>query len=140
MDPSCSPIVENGFMRFAGFLALKSNPILILAVVLFSFGMAWAETGFDEKYERDYNIFNPANRYAQDNPLNPAQAYAPDNPFNPSNQFDPGNPVNPTNRYAPNNPFNPANQYNPDNPLNPANGYNPATPFLPLNQAPWDKR
>jgi hypothetical protein len=56
---------------------------------------ASAEPGFSEKYERDYNIFNPANRYQPDNPLNPAQAYAPDNPFNPANRYDPGNPVNP---------------------------------------------
>lgn len=103
-------------------------------------GAAWAEWGFDEKYERDYNIFNPANRYQPDNPLNPAQAYAPDNPFNPVNQFDPGNPANPTNRYNPNNPFNPVNRYNPDNPLNPANRYNPVTPFAPLNQTPgWPR-
>ena len=140
IDLSSFSMRDEVFMRFAGFLTLKSNPLLILALVPLSFGMAWAETGFDKKYERDYNIFNPANRYAQDNPLNPAQAYAPDNLFNPTNQFDLGNPVNPTNRYAPNNPFNPANQYNPDNPLNHANRYNPATPFLPLNQAPWDKR
>ncbi|TKS58676.1 MAG: hypothetical protein EWM72_02837 [Nitrospira sp.] len=45
-----------------------------------------ADPGFDEKYERDYNIFNPASRYAPDNPLNPAQTYAPDNPFNPANR------------------------------------------------------
>jgi len=69
-----------------------------------------ADPGFDEKYERDYNIFNPANRY------------------------DPGNPVNPANQYSPDNPFNPANQYNPQNPLNPANRYNPNTPFEPLNR------
>ena len=56
--------------------------LFILAAVLLSFSFAWAETGFDEKYERDYNIFNPANQYAPDNPLNPAQTYAPDNPFN----------------------------------------------------------
>ena len=47
---------------------------------------ALAEPGFSEKYERDYNIFNPASRYAPNNPLNPAQAYAPDDPFNPVNR------------------------------------------------------
>jgi hypothetical protein len=36
--------------------------------------------------ERGYNIFNPANQYAPDNPLNSAQAFAPDNPFNPANR------------------------------------------------------
>jgi hypothetical protein len=82
--------------------------LFILAAVLLAFSCAWAEMGFDEKYERDYNIFNPANQYNADNPLNPAETYAPDNPFNPVNQFDPGNPINPANRYAPNNPFNPA--------------------------------
>jgi len=46
-------------------------------LILFLLGVApaGAESGFDEKYERDYNIFNPANRYAPDNPLNPAQAF-----------------------------------------------------------------
>jgi hypothetical protein len=34
---------------------------------------ALAEPGFDERYERDYNIFNPASRYVPDNPLNLAQ-------------------------------------------------------------------
>ena len=47
---------------------------------------ALAQPGFSEKYERDYNIFNPVNRYAPENPLNPAQAYAPDDPFNPVNR------------------------------------------------------
>ncbi len=45
--------------------------LFILAAVLLSFGFAWAEMGFDEKYERDYNIFNPANQYAPDNPPEP---------------------------------------------------------------------
>lgn len=105
---------------------------LLLLPLFFSITSALADPGFDEKYERNYNIFNPASKYAPDNPLNPAQTYAPDNPFNPANRYDPGNPVNPTNRYAPNNPFNPVNQYNPDNPLNPANRYNSITPFQPL--------
>jgi hypothetical protein len=72
--------------------------VLILLLVSASAVPASAEFGFDEKYERDYNIFNPASRYA------------PDNPFNPANRFDPGSPVNPGNQYSPNNPFNPANQ------------------------------
>ena len=41
-----------------------------------------AEFGFDEKYERNYNIFNPINQYRPDNPLNPINAYDPKNPFN----------------------------------------------------------
>ncbi len=32
---------------------------------------ALADPGFDEKYERDYNIFNPIKQYQPDNPLNP---------------------------------------------------------------------
>ena len=32
---------------------------------------ALADPGFNEKYERDYNIFNPANQYRTDNPLEP---------------------------------------------------------------------
>lgn len=27
-----------------------------------SAALGWAEMGFDEKYERDYKIFNPANQ------------------------------------------------------------------------------
>ena len=90
------------------------------------------EMGFDDKYQRDYNIFNPINRYRPDNPLNPINSVDPNNPFNPINRVDPGNPANPINRYNSNNPFNPINQYDPDNPLNPINRYNPDTPFQPL--------
>jgi hypothetical protein len=34
---------------------------LLLGILIMLSGAAagWAETGFDEKYERDYNIFNP---------------------------------------------------------------------------------
>jgi len=67
----------------------------------------FAEPGFDEKYERDYNIFNPANQYQPDNPLNPANKCYPDSAFNPANRFDPGNPVN---RYNPSTPFAPLNR------------------------------
>ena len=59
---------------------------------------ASADSGFDEKYEREYNIFNPANRYAPDNPLNPAQKYAPDNAFYSANQYNPSTPFAPLNR------------------------------------------
>lgn len=92
-----------------------------------------AEMGFDSKYERDYNIFNPAAQYQPDNPLNPANAYDPSSASNPVNRYDPDNPENPVNRYNPNNPFNPVNQYHPDNPLNPANKYNSDVPFAPLD-------
>jgi hypothetical protein len=78
---------------------------------------ASAEFGFDEKYERDSNLFNPINQYRPDNPLNPI------------NRVDLGNHANPINRYNPNNPFNPINEYHPKNPLNPINRYNPNTPF-----------
>ena len=47
---------------------------------------AYAEFGFDEKYERDYNIFNPASKYAPDNPLNPSNQYNPNTPFEPLNR------------------------------------------------------
>ena len=77
---------------------------------LLSVTPAFAEPGFDERYERDYNIFNPINR------------------------VDPGNPANPINRVNPNNPFNPINEVNPNNPLNPINRYNPKTSFAPLNR------
>ena len=42
---------------------------------------ASADPGFDSKYERDYNIFNPLNQYRPDNPLNPINAYDPKNPL-----------------------------------------------------------
>jgi hypothetical protein len=57
---------------------------LLLLPLLFSATPAFAEQGFDPKFERDYNIFNPANQYAPANPLNPAETYASDNPFNPA--------------------------------------------------------
>ncbi|MGH9549163.1 MAG: hypothetical protein ACRD3W_07310, partial [Terriglobales bacterium] len=44
-------------------------------ICLFSFLLladpASAEFDFDEKYHRDYNIFNPIDQYRPDNPLNP---------------------------------------------------------------------
>ena len=53
---------------------------------LASASAAWAEQGFDQKYQRDFNIFNPITQYQPAKPLNPANAYSPDNPFNPVNQ------------------------------------------------------
>lgn len=44
---------------------------------------ASAEFGFDEKYERGYNIFNPINQYRPDNPLNPINRHNPNTPFAP---------------------------------------------------------
>jgi hypothetical protein len=107
---------------------------LIVTLIMLRATASWADMGFDEKYERDYNIFNPTNRYQPDNPLNPAQAYSPNNPFNPVNRYDPGNPANPINRFNPNNPSNPINRYRPENLLNPVNTYNPAVPFAPLDR------
>jgi hypothetical protein len=82
--------------------------ITLMGAILFFLWVvsASAEMGFDPKYERDYNIFNPMNQYQPDNPLNPTNAVDPRNPFNPTNQFDPGNPANPLNQYNLNNPFN----------------------------------
>ena len=58
--------------------------IEIGAVVMFSCATAsLADMGFDQRYERDYNIFNPANHYAPDNPLNPTNTYNPSVPFEP---------------------------------------------------------
>ena len=42
-----------------------------------------ADPGFDSKYERDYNIFNPINEVNPNNPLNPINRYNPDTPFQP---------------------------------------------------------
>ncbi len=115
---------------------MGAQPLVIpvtALLILCGLTMATAETGFDPRYERDYNIFNPANLYAPENPLNPANASDPTSFSNLSNLYDPGNPANPANQYQPTNPFNPANRYHPDNPLSPANRYNPNTPFAPLD-------
>ncbi|MGC3976086.1 MAG: hypothetical protein QM771_17125 [Nitrospira sp.] len=111
---------------------VRTLAIIGLLLWLVSMGTSSAEQGFDEKYQRDFNIFNPINQYQPTNPLNPINAYDPANPFNPINQFDPGNPANPINQFNPNNPFNPVNRYNPENPLNPINEFNPTVPFAPL--------
>ena len=81
--------------------------LLVLITLLLIVTPSVAEQGFDTKYERDYNFFNPTNRYQPDNPLNPAQTYAPNNPFNLSNQHNPDNPLNPANRYNPDTPIQP---------------------------------
>ena len=72
--------------------------VLLLLPLFLSVTPAFAEPGFSEKYERDYNIFNPASRYAPDNPLNPSQTYATDNPLNPANRYNPNTPFEPLNR------------------------------------------
>jgi hypothetical protein len=81
--------------------------LLIVMVICLSATTSDAEMGFDEKYERDYNIFNPVNKYQTDNPLNPVNKYDPDNAFNPVNQYHPDNPLNPVNKYNSNVPFAP---------------------------------
>ncbi len=60
----------------------------LLSLALFT-APALADPGFDEKYERDYNIFNPINQYRPDNPLNP------NNPLNPINRSNPDTPFKP---------------------------------------------
>jgi hypothetical protein len=111
----------------------------VLLLIPASTSTTWAEPGFDEKYQRDFNIFNPINQYQPANPLNPINAYDPTNPFNPINQYDPDNPANPINQFNPNNPFNPINRYRPEDPLNPINEFNPNVPFAPLG-GPGQKR
>ena len=107
---------------------------MLIATVFLMWGTtSHADMGFDQRYERNYNIFNPTTQYQPDNPLNPANAYDPNSAFNPANRYDPGNPTNPANQYSPNNPFNPVNRYHSDNPLNPGNKYNPDVPFAPLD-------
>lgn len=54
---------------------------LLFLSLLFSAVSVLVDSGFDENYERDYNIFNPASKYAPDNPLNPANRYNPTTPF-----------------------------------------------------------
>lgn len=88
---------------------VQSGIIVGLLLRMAMTGTGRAEPGSDEKYQRDFNIFNPINR------------------------FDPGNPANPINQFNANNPFNPVNRYRPENPLNPINAYNPTVPFAPLD-------
>ena len=116
-------------------LAMTYSVLIAIMLCLWT-TTGYAETGFDLRYERDYNIFNPATQYQADNPLYPANAHDPNSAFNPVNRYDPGNPANPINQYSPNNPFNPVNQYHQENPLNPANKYNPDVPFGPLDGKP----
>ena len=59
--------------------------VWLLGLFLFA-APASAEPGFSEKYERDYNIFNPINQYRPDNPLNPINRYNPNRPFAPLNR------------------------------------------------------
>ena len=58
-------------------------------------GTGRAEQGFDEKYQRDFNIFNPINQYQPNNPLNPVNRYRPENLVNPINEFNPTVPFAP---------------------------------------------
>jgi hypothetical protein len=62
--------------------------LLVVGAVLLTQSCCFAEEGFDSKYERDYNVFNPINQYRPDNPLNPINSVDPKNPFSPINQFD----------------------------------------------------
>ena len=73
-------------------------PAIFMLLASTSATTTWAEPGFDEKYQRDFNIFNPIN------------------------QFNPNNPFNPINRYRPENPLNPINKYNPNTPFAPLDG------------------
>lgn len=57
----------------------------LLPFFLLNAAPAWAESGFDPKYERDYNIFNPINEINPNNTLNPINRYNPDPPFQPLN-------------------------------------------------------
>ena len=88
---------------------VQRGMIVGLFLLVAATGTVRAEQGFDEKYQRDFNIFNPIN------------------------QYQPANPLNPINQFSPNNPFNPVNRYRPENPLNPINDFNPAVPFAPLD-------
>lgn len=68
---------------------------LAVSVLLLSGTVAFADMGFDEKYERDYNFFNPINQLRPDNPLNPINSVDPKNPFNPINRYNPTTPFRP---------------------------------------------
>ena len=115
MSRSSATVAGERTEQEAAMRSLRLTAILMI-LTWASAATAWAEPGFDEKYQRDFNIFNPINQYQPANPLNPINAYDPANPFNPINQYDPNNPANPINRFNPNNPFNPINRYRPENP------------------------
>ncbi|MCC6967817.1 MAG: hypothetical protein IT391_16205 [Nitrospira sp.] len=79
---------------------MRQAQVRIVAILggllwLASIGNGGAEQGFDEKYQRDFNIFNPINQYQPTNPLNPINAYDLGNPANPINQFNPNVPFAP---------------------------------------------
>ena len=59
-------------MRICVFilLLLASSPVL-------------GDPGFNERYESDFNIFNPANQFHPENSLNPANQFHPDSPLIP---------------------------------------------------------
>jgi len=46
-----------------------------LRLFLLGTAPAWAEPGFSEKYECDYNIFNPLNQYRPDNSRTPINEF-----------------------------------------------------------------
>jgi len=62
--------------------------VWLIGFILFA-SPAYAEFGFDEKYERDYNIFDPLTQYRPDNPLNPINSVDPSNPLDPLNRYNP---------------------------------------------------
>ena len=88
--------------------SVNAKATTLLSVILLAIGVsANGETGFDPKYERNDNIFNPTNQFRPDNPLNPVNQFVPNNPFNPTNEYNPINPLNPTDRFNPQTPFEP---------------------------------
>ena len=67
----------------------------VLLLIPASISITWAEPGFDEKYQRDFNIFNPINQFNPNNPFNPINRYRPENPLNPITEFNPTVPFAP---------------------------------------------
>ena len=49
---------------------------LLLLPLFFSVTPSLGNSGFSEKCERDYIIFNPLNQYRTDNPMNRSRCYA----------------------------------------------------------------
>lgn len=60
----------------------------LIGFILFA-SPAYAEFGFDETYERNYDIFNPLNQCRPGNPLNPINSDEPNNPLDPINRYNP---------------------------------------------------
>src|SRR5215467_12465577 len=74
--------------------SVNAKATTLLSVILLAIAVsANGETGFDPKYERDNNIFNPANKFNPNDPLYPVNPNKPNNPFKPNESVQPSDTV-----------------------------------------------